>query len=211
MADSTIRNDIKIFVENLNARLAEYKKNEMIPQQNPDSHEIGCILKGTVFLCAEDQDYARNILRILREGCCFSPTPLLSCDATAGYLIAKHPTQIAYFQGEKLLERYRQNPQETNLFLSALKQQSEQELLSQNYILHQRTLRNKLICYFRREAEYQNSRTLTLTIPYSDLADYLGVDRSAMMKELARMKEEQLVSGKNHLLTLHAALFPEEL
>lgn len=211
MADSTIRENIKSFINHLHPRIVEYKKNEIILRTNQDSREIGCVLEGTVYLCAEDQNYERNILCILREGNCFSKALLLPSDTAASYLITKYPTRIAYFQREELVNWHRKHPFETDDFVSLMRNQLEKDLLSQNYILHQKTLRRKLICYLKKESDDQNSRNLTIPIPFSDLADYLGVDRSALMKEIAKMKEEQLITGKNHGLTLHASLFHEDV
>ena len=211
MADSTIRKMITSFIKKLHPRVVEYKKNEMILRSTQDSLEIGCVLDGMVYLCAEDQDYERHILCILREGECFSSTLLLPSNVTASYLITKYPTRIAFFQGDELTNQLNKQPQETYEFVCAMREQLEKNLLAQSYILHQKTLRNKLTCYFKKESAYQNSRNLKLPIPYSDLADYLGVDRSALMKEISKMKEEQLISGKNHTLVLDATLFHEDV
>ena len=48
----------------------------------------------------------------------------------------------------------------------------------------------------------QGSEIIELPFPYADLADYLAVDRTSMMKEIGKMKKEGLLAGKNHRLTL---------
>ena len=49
-------------------------------------------------------------------------------------------------------------------------------------VLSRRSIREKLQCYFR------------LPFTLSALADYISADRSAMMRELKKMREERLVS-----------------
>ena len=89
MASSTIRKLITNFVDNSNPRIVDFKKNEMILRQNEDNRDIGFVLDGIVYLCAENQDYERNILCILRQGDCFSRFMLLPSDHAPSYLIAK--------------------------------------------------------------------------------------------------------------------------
>ena len=209
MANSTIRKSVKYFIKKLHPRIVEYKKNEIIPNSNLDIIEFGYILEGMVYLCAENQDYERNILCIFQEDECCSSALLFPSNAAASYLITKQPTKIAFFQADELTSWLLKQPLETYQFIFALKERLEENLLIKNYILHQKTLRNKLICYFKKLSVRQNSRNIKLPIPYSDLADYLAVDRSALMKEISKMKKEQLISGKNHSLTLEDSLFQE--
>ena len=210
MASSTIRKLITNFVDNSNPRIVDFKKNEMILRQNEDNRDIGFVLDGIVYLCAENQDYERNILCILRQGDCFSRFMLLPSDHAPSYLIAKCQTRIVFFQREELEQWQDKHSSQTENFISSVNEQLQRDILTQTYILHQKTLRKKLICYFKNESDYQNSRNLTLPVPYSDLADYLAVDRSAMMKEIAKMKRDNLIAGQNRTLFLLAPLFHEE-
>lgn len=60
-------------------------------------------------------------------------------------------------------------------------------------ILSQKTIRDKILSYFRILS--QNSFSKTFTVPFSltDLADYLSVDRSAMMREIKALKEDGII------------------
>ena len=46
------------------------------------------------------------------------------------------------------------------------------------------------------------SRTITLPFNFSDLANYLAIDRSAMTRELSYMKEEGFIVVKGKRITL---------
>ena len=59
--------------------------------------------------------------------------------------------------------------------------------------LSQRTIREKLICYFMQLAAQAKASSFSLPFTMVDLADYLSIDRSAMTRELKRMKEEGLI------------------
>ena len=62
-------------------------------------------------------------------------------------------------------------------------------------VLSCRTTREKLLCYFRICAYQEKSLAFTLPFTLSALADYLCVDRSAMMRELKRLREEGVLEA----------------
>ena len=65
-------------------------------------------------------------------------------------------------------------------------------------------LKDKLISYFKILSEKNFSKTFTLPFSLTDLADYLSIDRSAMMRELKSLKEEGFIkkSDKNKITLL---------
>lgn len=50
-------------------------------------------------------------------------------------------------------------------------------------VLTKKTIREKLLEYFRAEEKENLSKVFYLKLNYTELADYLGVDRSALMRE----------------------------
>lgn len=56
-----------------------------------------------------------------------------------------------------------------------------------------RSTREKLISYLSEEAQLQGSTKIVISFNRQQLADYLSVDRSAMCKELARMRDEGML------------------
>lgn len=67
------------------------------------------------------------------------------------------------------------------------------ELNTRIELLTQRTIRDKLLMYFSLVAAKNLSKTFELPLSLTDLADYLNVDRSAMMRELKILKKDGLV------------------
>ena len=60
-------------------------------------------------------------------------------------------------------------------------------------LLSKRTIRDKILSYFRILSENSFSKTFTLPFSLTDLADYLSVDRSAMMREIKNLKEDGII------------------
>ena len=69
-------------------------------------------------------------------------------------------------------------------------------------VLSRRTIREKLLCYFRQMSEKEGSATFTLPFSLSTLADYIATDRSAMMRELKHLREEGVLRSDGRRFTL---------
>ena len=70
------------------------------------------------------------------------------------------------------------------------------------YFLSGRTVRQKLMQYFRFLSEKAENKTFELPVTLSALADYLFIDRSAMMREISKMNKEGLIASKGRQITL---------
>ena len=60
----------------------------------------------------------------------------------------------------------------------------------------------KLLSYFDILSKSSMRKTFTLPYNYTDLADFLSVDRSAMMRELSHLKEEGFIDKKGNKIKL---------
>ena len=63
----------------------------------------------------------------------------------------------------------------------------------------QRTTRAKLMSYFSAEAQRRSVYEFDIPFSRQQLADYLSVDRSALSKEMGKMRDEGILNfSKNH-------------
>ena len=69
-------------------------------------------------------------------------------------------------------------------------------------LLTKRSTRDKLIGYFTMLSTRNLNKTFSLPFSLTDLADYLSVDRSAMMRELKLLKEEGFIQKSGNKITL---------
>lgn len=67
----------------------------------------------------------------------------------------------------------------------------------------QRTLRDNLMDYFTTLSNQVGSKTIYLPITKKQLADYLGVQRPSLFRELKKMKEEELIDIENRKIHLY--------
>ena len=69
-------------------------------------------------------------------------------------------------------------------------------------LLTKRTIREKILFYFNSLSSMNFSKTFSMPFSLTDLADYLSVDRSAMMREMKYLKEEGFISKNKNKITL---------
>lgn len=69
-------------------------------------------------------------------------------------------------------------------------------------LLSKRTIREKLLGYFTIISARNMSKSFKVPFSLTDLADYLSVDRSAMMRELKTLKDEGFIEKSGNRITL---------
>ena len=69
-------------------------------------------------------------------------------------------------------------------------------------LLTKRSTRDKLLGYFSLLSTRTLSKTFSLPFSLTDLADYLSVDRSAMMREMKLLKDDNLIEKNGNKITL---------
>ena len=69
-------------------------------------------------------------------------------------------------------------------------------------ITSQRTTRDKLMTYLATAAKKAGSRTFEIPFNRQGLADYLGVERSALSAEIGRLRREGILQSERSVFTL---------
>ena len=69
-------------------------------------------------------------------------------------------------------------------------------------ILAKRSIRERLLAYLELQAEDAGSRSFSIPFDRNKLADYLCTDRSAMSRELGKMRDEGILEFEKNRFTL---------
>ena len=160
--------------------------------------DMGFLRQGLLYLCWQDEQMNRQILLLHRPGELLQPAALPGELRSGADYLAREGCQLVWFTPQAFLSLTALSGERVTASLLG----QSCALLRSQALLHRRTLRSRLLAYFHREAQRQGSPRITLPMPLSDLADYLGADRSAMMKELRRMKEDGLITGRGRALEI---------
>lgn len=76
------------------------------------------------------------------------------------------------------------------------------EMNKRERILSTKTIRNKLLEYFKILSKETGTSTVYLPFSYTDLADYLVADRCAMSREIKNLKDDGLIEVKGRRIKL---------
>lgn len=181
-----------------------YQKGVNIAYLFKDKESIGLVLSGSLDIIRIDYNGTRTIIETIYEEEILgtSLTSLLSNDYE---IITREDTKILWLDYNVILGindiKYTYyNQFIKNLLMIALEKNTlKNERIE---ILTQKTIRNKLLEYFRIEALKNRSKIIYLKSTWQDLADYLAIDRCAMTRELKYLKEEGFISVSGRVITL---------
>lgn len=178
------------------SKLSSYTENE---------NRIGVILNGEADLIKYDYDGYRNIIEHLGEQDIFGHIFLQPFDDNDMEVISCTECNVLYFDYEHLIKRCENACIHHSLLVNNILQIfsfKTRRLHSRIEILSQRTIRNKLLIYFQHLAYKHHSNSFQLPFTLNSMADYLFIDRSAMIREMKKLREEGLIESKGRHITL---------
>ena len=190
-------------LKELEAQTYEFSKNEEILKKIKNRNYIGIILNGTIQIIKTDYNGNRTIIEELIENDIFG-TKISSLSNNEYTITTKDKTKIIIIDYEQLIKINNTNIY-YNQFIKNLLEIIINSVNDKNdriEILTKKTIRNKLLEYFKIISTKNNSKNIYLPFTFTDLADYLAIDRSAMTRELKTLKEEGFIEIKNKRITL---------
>lgn len=181
----------------LNAEVKSFRKGDTVCRAGEFANSAGVVLTGRIYLESNDFLGNKSIVTEFTPGRCFGESYAFAKNMTMPFnIVAKENSDILVFDMRRLAKPcvkdcLNHKMLTDNLLCSMAAKHCELN----NKITHlsRRTTREKLISYLSEQANLQ--KTIIFTIPFNrqELADYLSVERSAMSKELTRMKNDGLI------------------
>lgn len=180
-----------------------YKRGEILPIRKSEMHKVFLLLGGTAYLTVEDASGETQILNYFVKGQAIYYSAMIQPNNGHCYVAAKYPCRVASLTMNQIRSFRQTQPSGGISHLPEFIFQSSVASLQQHcHILQQKSTRNKVLSFLHFQSLRQGGPVIMLPIPYSDLADYLAVDRSSLMKEIARMCQEGLIEKHSRLITL---------
>lgn len=195
--------DEKKFLSTLQSNTIFYKNNQTIAYSLGDRNVIGIIEEGSANLVRFDYNGERTIVEELYSGDIFSDMFYSSTNSEL-LVIATSDCKVTFVSYDELINKAQTSINALS-FLNNLINLITDKLVKRNErieLLTTRTIRNKLLAYFELQTKKANSKSFDLEFTYTDLADYLAIDRSAMMRELKHLKEDGFINDINRKITL---------
>lgn len=188
----------------LGVHIYNFNKNQEVLPTIKNGNIVGIIVKGSAQIKNIEYNGNEIIIENLETDSVFGTN--ISLTNNENYeIIAKEDSQVVVIDYDKLINTNNLNHNYFNIFLMNLFNIINEKLKEKNErirVLEKKQIRDKLLEYF--EIEYKKSYMRRIYLPFSlkDLADYMGVNRSAMFRELKHLKEDNLIEVKKNRITL---------
>ena len=188
----------------LKANTIHYSKNVDILSNNDMDDFFAIIESGSLQLVYNDYEGNKTILEEFQEGNVFGSliSQIHSNEITC---ITKEKTKITYIEFNQITNNEIIRTDSYILFIKNLiKILSEQVTAKNNRIelLTKKTTRDKILEYLKLESKKKGSKTFTLPITFTELANYLSVDRSAMTREIKYLKNEGFIETHGRKISI---------
>ena len=179
------------------ARVVAVKKGSAVFREGQAANKVGIVLTGAVQTVQDDYFGNRSILSMAGPGQLFAEgfacagvetipvSVVASADSDVMLIDCSHIMTICHnvcaFHNQMI----------RNLLHSVAKSNL---LLNQKIeILSKRTTREKVMAYLLSEAKIQGSEEFTIPYDRQELADYLGVERSAMSTVIGQLRDDGII------------------
>lgn len=181
----------------LGAKLSTYKKGEYVLRQGEYLSNVFILVEGSLLIQNDDYWGNRSILRQISPGEMFGESYIApESDALLNDVAAITDSTVIFFDLKKIIGTCSSAcPFHTkavqNLFFAI--SEKNRKLVQKMGHISKRSTREKLISFLSDEAKKRNSSDFTIPFNRQQLADFLSVDRSAMSKELCKLRDEGLL------------------
>ena len=187
--------DVERALEILHSSEKSYSKNEILVHSGTKLTRFGIVLDGTVQVSFTDIDGNEVLMASVTSGDAFAESlcwlrveeiPVTITAFTDARVLWLDPSPLSVNCDNELVKELR------NRFISILASKT----LSMNdrvQVLSKPSLRQKIITLLSQYSNKNSSKTFSLPFNRESLALYLGVNRSALSRELSVMKKEGII------------------
>lgn len=186
-------------------RRRTFERHATIFHSGDSISEIGIVLSGSARIEANDPWGNRTLLNRIEPGQIFGESYALTCSPLMVDVTAAETSEIlflpaAIFLDDTHTDSCRQKLRQNMMLLSL---QKNLTLSTRIFCTSPKTIRGRLSVYFTRQCSLTGANEFDIPFNRNELADYLNLDRSALSKELGKMKNEGLLAfHKNHFQIL---------
>lgn len=196
--------DQEQILKSLEANAFIYKKDSTILSTIKNQNIIGIIVYGYVQIIKTDYNGNITIIEKLEENSVFG-TMFSNISNNEYQIVTKEESKIIIIDYDSIIKLTSNNVSYTKFIQNLLKiifiKISEKN--DRIEILTEKTIRNKLLKYFQILAKKNGSKNIYLPFTFTELAEYIAVDRSAMTRELKNLKEDNIIEINNKVIKIN--------
>lgn len=196
--------------EHLDFRTESYRKGDVILGTGSIVTDIGLVLTGSVRIEHTDLWGNKIILGITPAGGVFAesyaciPNEPMMVDA-----VANEDCDILFINVPRLFTPCSACSSQNRLIQNLVTISAEKNLQLSRRSLHTspKTIRGRLSSYFSQQVSAQGSNKIVIPFDRQQLADYLNLDRSALSKELGKMRNDGLIEFNKNTFEIKTGNF----
>ncbi len=202
--------DTENFIKNLETNCKKiqkktFAKNEVITTYIKKRNQFCILLNGHADLVRYDLNGNRTIVEHLSKNDIFGEVFYVITTNNELLVEAREKCEVLIYPYYDIHDKCKSNckfHQTLAEFLPELILNKITNLNMRVELLAKRTIRDKLLGYLTLLSTRHLNKTFTLPFSLTDLADYLCIDRSAMMRELKLLKEDGFIDKTGNTITL---------
>ena len=191
----------------LNVQVMTCEKGKVIFHQGDAPKYFGVVLSGSVHVMVTHADGSQTLIGAVDESDLFAETYACAGEETfPSSFVAAQDSVVMILDHMRVITGCRNNGclahsmLVTNLMRSIARKNL---VLAQKLsIVTQRTTREKLMAYLSFQARAAGSNHFAIPFDRQGLADYLGVDRSALSAEIGKLRREGVLESDRSVFTL---------
>ncbi|MDQ0508646.1 CRP-like cAMP-binding protein [Peptoniphilus ivorii] len=190
----------------LSATRRQYKKGDTIFSADTRLTEIGLVLTGSVHVIINYFWGDANIFGHVEEGEIFGEAYAALHKETLTEVVAAEDAEILFLNMHKILTTCEQSCAfHHRLIYNIVGISARKNLALSARMVHiaPKSIRDRVFAYLSQQALEASDREFSIPFSRQELADYLGVNRSALSAELSRMqKDGKIAFHKNRFRLL---------
>lgn len=179
-----------------------FQKGDILAKQGDICNRLLIIIKGSVR--GEMIDYSGRLIKVedIAAPRALATLFLFGTDNRFPVEItANEPTEIFEIPKESVLRLFRKNEKFLENYMN-LSANYARTLADKLFFMSFKTIRQKIASYLLRISGQQNGDQIILDRSQQELADYFGVSRPSLARELAHMQEDRLITADRKTITL---------
>ncbi len=187
-------------VKALNITKKSVKKGKLVIKQGAAPKEIFIILNGSAIVVSTDAWGNDHVLSLLSEGDIAGSSYALFTDEVAPASVeATTNVDVISINADVLMKPSKASWQ-TKLLIAMLGAVAtdSNKLLTTNILTSPKSARERIMIYLTISSEQAGDSEFLIPFDRQEMADYLDLERTALSKELGRMKDEGLIDYRKN-------------
>ena len=176
-------------------RTKSYPRHAVIFHAGEQVHALGVVLRGTVHIENLDLWGSKSILSSISAGQAFAETYAFCGEALMVDAVAAEHCEILFLHTAAFTDARIEPALQDKLLrrLLAVSMRKNLSLSQRIFCTTPKTVRGRLLTYFSAQAARCGRMEFEVPFNRQQMADYLNLDRSALSKELCKMRDEGLL------------------